>query len=141
MKPMAVSLVTIVMIISSLAFPIESSTSEFTVLTSCTCPGHQLVFECTAVGPAATLWSGTALEQCPGGQIFMRHSDYQSGRSWTCNGKIVGNTIGVSNRSYTSQVAVTVSDGLKGREVQCSHDNGAIPYIIGASTIQITTGT
>ena len=141
MKPMAVSLVSIV-VIGSLVFPIESSSNEFTVLTSCTCPGHQLIFECTAFGPAATLWSGTALEQCPGGQILMRHSNYQSGRSWTCSGPIVGNTIGVNNGSYTSQVVVTVSDGLNGREIQCSHDNGdnIVPYIIGVRMIQITTG-
>ena len=141
---MAVSFISIVLIVGCLVYPVESRSSELTVLTSCTCPGQQLIFECTASGSGATVWRGTALNQCPGGQVFMRHSEFQSGRTWTCNGQnvIVGRTvaISVSNRSYTSQLEVTVSNGLNGREVQCFYDNGTIHFIIGVRTIQITTG-
>ena len=136
-KPM-VSILTV----GSLIFPVVlSSSNELAVLTSCTCPGHQLIFECTTFGSGATVWMGTALDQCPRDQVFMRHSEFQSGGTWTCsNEQIVGRTVGVSNQSYTSQLAVTVNAGLNGREIQCSHDNGTISYIIGVSTIQITTG-
>ena len=137
---MAVSLISIVLTVGCLVHPVKSSPSELTILTSCSCPGHQLIFECTAFGSGATVWRGTALDQCPGGQVFMRHSEFQSGRTWTCNGQIVGRTVGISNQVYTSQLAVTVSNGLNGRGIQCSHDNGTVPFIIGVSTIQITTG-
>ena len=139
---MAIFLVSILLIIS-IILPVVwlSSSIELAILTSCTCPDHQVVFECTTFGSGATVWSGTALDQCQGGEVFMLHSEFQSGRTWTCsNGQIVGSTIGISNQSYTSQLTVTVSAGLNGREIQCSHDNGTIPYIIGISTIQITTG-
>lgn len=143
---MSFSLVSIVHVLTvgSLVFSaVESSSSGLTLLTSCTCPGYQLIFECTVFGGGATVWRGTALDQCPRGQLFMRHSEFQSGRTWTCiNGQIIGRTVSVSNLSYTSQLAVTVSNGLIGRDVQCSHDNGTtgMPYVIGVSTIQITTG-
>ena len=140
MKLMAVSLISTVLTVGYLIYPVESSSNELTILTSCTCPGHQLILECTAFGSGATVWTGTALDQCPGGQVFMRHSEFQSGRTWTCNGQVIGRTVGVSNQSYTSQLAVTVSNGLNGRGIQCSHDNGIMTYMIGASTIQITTG-
>ena len=67
---MAVSLISIALTVGCLVYPVKSSSSELTILTSCTCPGHQLIFECTIFGSGATVWTGTALDQCPGDQVF-----------------------------------------------------------------------
>ena len=54
---------------------------NYSVITSesCTCPGDELIFECTIEGDAGTYWQGTALEQCLQGRVLIRHSQFRSG--------------------------------------------------------------
>ena len=63
----------------------ENNVTELRTITSesCTCPGYVSVYECTVAGGGATILQGTALEECAGGRITLRHS--QSRRVWTQN--------------------------------------------------------
>ena len=50
----------------------------------CTCPGDQLMFECTAIGGFATIWNGSAFIGCVPvnkhpNEIFLPHSRYIAG--------------------------------------------------------------
>ena len=54
------------------------------MITTCTCPGSEAVFECAVDGGGATIWQGTALEECAGGRIILRHSQFESGYNISC---------------------------------------------------------
>ena len=110
----------------------------------CICPGHQLSYECTTVGPVATVWQGSALSQCESSNILLRHSRFTSpqGATGTCNnGGVTGRSLGVEGDRYTSQLNITVSFNLNSQTVQCAHDDGQTLTTVGSDTIVITTGT
>ena len=92
-------------------------------------------------GGGATIWQETALEECPGSRIILRHSQFESGHntSQTCgaSGPVIGHTISVVNESYTSQITINVSQHLNGSTIECASDSGAQ---VGSGQILLTTG-
>ena len=116
---------------------------ELTTLNSCICPGYEAVFECVVTGDGATVWSGTALDQCSIDTITLRHSQFinQPGYSISQNcgdsGQIIGCAISVVNDSYTSQLTVNVSQSLIDANVECASDSGSH---VGTKQIFLTTG-
>ena len=116
---------------------------ELTTLSSCICPGYKAVFECVVNGDGATIWSGTAFDQCSDDTITLRHGPFinQPGYSISknCNdsGLIIGHAVSVVNDSYTSHLVVNVSQSLIGANVECATDSG---HHVGTTQIQLTTG-
>ena len=111
-------------------------------MSSCICPGYEVVFECVVTGGGATTWSGTAFEHCLSDRIALRHSQFnQSGYSvsQTCgdSGPIISRAVSVMNDSYTSQLVVNVSQSLIGVNVECADDSGSH---VGTKQILLTTG-
>ena len=95
-----------------------------TAVTKCICPGYNVIYQCTVLGGQFTIWGGTAF-QCTGGTITLRHSDFGSpSAAGECNnGQIIGRGISQENTCYTSQLNVTLSEGLVGETVTCGADN------------------
>ena len=111
--------------------------------TSCICPGQQLVYECTVVGPTIqyTVWRGSVLD-CSG--ISLRHGDFvDTGRaSGACNnGAILGRITSYRDDSFTSQLIVNSSLDLNGKEIECAFDDGTNRITVNTSTVRIRTGT
>ena len=98
---------------------------QLTPLTTCTCLGHEAVYECRVMGTTGvTIWNGTALEECPGERILLRHSDYDSGISTisrTCGstGLVKASAVSVNNETYTSQLSLNVSNNTVGDTIEC----------------------
>ena len=112
--------------------------------TSCVCPGHQLLYECTITGSAIqyTIWKGSALA-C-NSEASLRHGKFiESGyANATCNdGEIFARVINISNSCYTSQLIVNTSSSLNGKSVECAFDNGATEETVDLLIIRTTTGT
>ena len=112
------------------------------MITSCTCPGTEVVFECAVAGGGATIWQETALQECTGGRIILRHSQFVSGHiiSQTCgtSGPVVGRAISVVSDSYSSQLTINVSQHLNGSTIECASDSG---IQVGSRQILLPTGT
>ena len=89
------------------------------------CPGELLVVECSVMGGSATVWQGTALEQCMHNTekgIILRHSQFHvpGKNSGSCaNEAIVARAIGVVNNSYVSELSVTVTPEMNNKTVEC----------------------
>ena len=111
------------------------------MITSCTCPGYKAVYECAVAGGGATIWQGTALEECAGGRIVLRHSQFESGHNIkrTCgtSSPVVGRTVSVVNDSYTSQLTINISQHLNGSTIECASDS---ERQVGSSQIILRTG-
>ena len=111
------------------------------MITTCTCPGKEVVFECAVSSDGATIWQGTALEGCTGQRIILRHSQFESGHSisQTCGASrlVSGRATSIVNDSYTSQLTINVSQHLNGSTIECASDNGRQ---VDSSQIFITTG-
>ena len=79
-------------------------------------------------GGGATIWLGTALEECAGGRIILRHSQFESGHniSQICgaSGPVVGRAISVVSDSYTSKLTINISQHLNGSTIECARDSG-----------------
>ena len=106
-----------------------------------TCPGDELAFECTIDGDAGTYWRGTALEECYQSRILIRHSQFHSGghtkrRSCGASGTVIVHTISVMNKSFTTQLTITVNQQLNGMTVECESDKGSV---IGRTQISLKT--
>ena len=99
------------------------------------------MYECTVSGSGTTIWDGSAF-RCPGDRVILRHSQFKSGTSDSCNGgEIVGHSIGVvGNVCFTSQLNVTVGSNMDGETVSCTHNVDANTTVVGMHTIAITTG-
>ena len=114
----------------------------FEKITSCVCPGHPVVYECTVMGGPWTLWTGTAFNNdCR--EILLLHDRFQIGENYkkSCNnGDILGRSLGAFDNFYISQLSMKVRLSSVGKTVECAaaQDDNAI--IIGSSTIQPTTG-
>ena len=95
------------------------------MLTSCTCPGHEIVFECIIDDGTTTIWQGTALEECESGNLLLRHSQFNESygysRNTTCGtiGQVTGRAVSAENQIYISQLALNFSQSLNGSTVQC----------------------
>ena len=109
-------------------------------MSPCICLGYEAVFQCIVTGGIATIWRGTAFDQCPNDRITLRHGEFnQPGYSQNCGGSglIIGRAVSVMNGSYTSQLVVNVSQGIIGANVECASDSGSH---VGTKQIQLTTG-
>ena len=111
------------------------------VLSDCVCPGHELRFQCTVMGGAATIWRGSAIKDCEFSRIVLRHSQFGSGISGGCNDRIIARSINTTSDSdgikFTSQLIIQpdVNDTLEGRTVECVYSSGAQSITIGNHTI------
>ena len=98
------------------------------------------------MGGGSTQWEGSAFH-CPSSmnEIILRHSQYTvpGGTSDTCNnGDIVGKSVGVQGRSYTSQLSVTVSRDLSDNvTIQCTHNADQDSILVGISSLVTVSGT
>ena len=129
----------------------ESGQAGLTLLTSnnCgTCIGHQLVYECTTIGPGSTVWTGTVFH-CRSKSIVLSHSLFNmpGGTEGSCNNGdrvIVGHSrraASINNSyAYTSQLNVTVDASMSGETVKCVYNDGASENAIGNNTVVIREG-
>ena len=103
---------------------------NFRMISSCACPGTELVFECTVNGDGGTYWQGTTLEECPCSRILVRHSQFENGFSVneTCgdNGTVTvrTRTFSAVNNSYTTELVISVNEQLNGSMIECTSDSG-----------------
>ena len=119
---------------------------NYSVITSesCTCPGDELIFECTIEGDAGTYWQGTALEQCLQGRILIRHTQFLGGghterNACGASGTAIARTISaVNNTLFTTQLTIFANQRLNGSTVMCISDRGRV---IGQSQIWLKTGS
>ena len=119
---------------------------NYSVITSesCTCPGDELIFECTTEGDGGTYWQGTALEECIQGMIFVPHSQFLGDEHTERNpcgasGTAIVRTISaVNNTILTTQLTIFANQQLNGRTVMCISDRGRV---IGQSQIWLKTGS
>lgn len=116
------------------------------MLNSCTCPGHNQVYECTVVGEGATIWKGTAFECAATNNeivLFHEYSNGMSSNQRACNnGTIIGRIIRAENGTYTSQVTVVVRPEMASRSIQCIYDSiDGTTTEIGSAILAITTGS
>ena len=118
---------------------------ELTTL-NCICPGYEAVFECVVTGSGATVWSGTALNQCSSElhRIILRHSQFsQPGYSisTTCDDsrRIIAHAVSEVNNSYTSLLTINVSQNSIGANIDCAslRQSGEVSHI---GQILLTTG-
>ena len=102
---------------------------------ACACPGEVLTYTCTIDGGNATIWRGSAFE-CARNAITLLHHDFIDGTSGKCNnGAILGQSVNVDGTYYTSQLNVTVSNGLNNKIVTCSSDLMPMMQKVGESQI------
>lgn len=110
---------------------------------SCTtCPGQQLVLECTISGSdiQLTLWRGTALQCTGGSDISLQHRDFiESGyANHTCNnGAILANITSIAPNCYKSQLTINTSLNLDGKNVGCVFDDGSVETPVATYTLRI----
>ena len=107
------------------------------VQSDCVCPGHELRLECTVVGAGTTVWGGSAFSS--NNEIVLLHSLFDHGLAvGECNnGAIVGRGIRQVGLNFTSQLIVhlNVNSTLRGKTVECFHDNGLQATSVGNHTI------
>lgn len=106
---------------------VQATNNSGLLLSGCTCVGYPLLFECTAVGPGATIWKGGAFN-CPqsSNEIRLLHSQFLIGTVKNCNnGQIVGFASGVPEAlHFLSHLTVEVSSEINGTTVECEYDDG-----------------
>ena len=113
-------------------------------MSGCTCVDHPLTFRCTAVGPGATIWRGSALN-CPSSlnEIQLYHSRFASGRAvGYCNDRnIVAYAVGTTEGRFHSNLKiVNLTHEMNGTTIKCIYDDGANIYPSNSTIISITTG-
>ena len=104
---------------------------------NCTCPGHNLTFECSVNGVVggSTVWSGNAIRQCMV-PIFLRHRDFTPGTSRVCNnGDMIIRSLRAESNCYVSQMNILFSANLNGSTVACAYDNGTATVGVGSMSI------
>ena len=115
-----------------------------TTLTSCTCPGYEVVFECAVSGGFATIWQGTALANCGDSRISLRHSQFTREGGYTINRTcgssrtITGQAVSVVNDTYVSQLTITASQELNDSTIECG---GGSNIDIKLISLTSSTGT
>ena len=101
------------------------------------------MYECRVNGRGATVWRGSAFN-CPalGNEITFFPNRFDIETMLICNsGAIVGRTISAENDIYTSQLTVSVSAEIIGKNISCFHDRpSGAAELIGSSRLTLTTG-
>ena len=124
--------------LSGIMIPSKSTTVKIMVLTlgnalenmlvlrsCCTYPGHNLTYECTVMGSSFgfTVWRGSAFD-CKIEEIPLRHHRFTDGVAGECNnGSIVAQSLREQDGFYTSQLNVTFTTALIGKNIECVHDS------------------
>ena len=109
----------------------------------CNCPGDTLTFECSVVGESygITIWRGSALGKCEVQEISLRHDRFTElmGARESCNNNsIVGQSLGVENRRYSSQLNVTATLDKIGKTIECAYYNITESNTVGLLNITLT---
>lgn len=111
--------------VSVITFAVNGGSNQL-VSSVCVCPGYIATYKCTIVGGFATVWQGSAFN-CTGNEISLLHSRFMSNKKKIaeCNdGAILGQSLGIENNCYTSQLNVTVSYDMLGKNIECVQDDG-----------------
>ena len=110
-----------------------SQVTKLTSLSPCICPGYEATYECVVTGGVTTTWQGTALHNCAGGNIILRHSQFSLESELfinkTCGaaGLVIGRAISVFNDTYVSQITLhNVSQHLINRMIECNSGQMAV---------------
>lgn len=109
-------------------------------LTSCVCPGHEIVFECTVEDELTTIWQGTIFDECADSDIVLSHIPFDSNvtRSRNCSdtGLVLGQLVSAVNDIYRSQLTLIFNQQLNNKTVECATDQNNID----GSQILLATG-
>ena len=108
----------------------------------CICPEDVVAFDCSVSGGLATIWRGSIFN-CPnsGNQIILRHRNFENGVSGGCNdGEIVAYGSEITNKSYSSQLYVTVSPEMHNGTVECIQWGAETSAGTSTCTLILTTG-
>ena len=116
--------------------------NEFRVVSSCVCPGCELVVECAVTDGGVTIWQGTIFDGCQNENIILRHSQFNTSGivmhvSCGTKGPVVGRSVSVAGGSFTSQLLVNFTDNLIGKTIECANESG---QIVGSKQIDIPSG-
>ena len=79
---------------------------------------------------------------CANNEIVLLHSQYTSNNAFgTCNnGTVTGQSIGVKNDRFTSELQAAVSESFNNKSVRCIHDSSLGVIVVGTSTIYTVKG-
>lgn len=96
-------------------------------MNKCVCPGDILTYNCTVLGDkyGATIWNGTAFSGCPQNDILLYHDHFRAAggsRGMCNNGDIVGQSLGIQDNNYASQLSVTITPNIVGKTITCAYD-------------------
>lgn len=117
---------------------IANTDVNFSRTTTCNCIAQNVTYECTVIGGAFTVWSGSAFT-CASGEITLTHNSFV-GSLGECNrGAIIAHGVAVDSDHYTSLLNVHLSAGLVGTTVLCSVDTISDLIQIGNDTLTVTT--
>ena len=122
--------------------------SGYTLSNGCVCLGDTLTYNCTVMGSfgGATTWRGTALRECQPNddEIVLLHSRFtmsNGGNFGECNnGDIVGRSLGVEGSNYSSQLNVTVTPDVIGKNIMCINEATSSEIVQFSVTITNTIG-
>ena len=114
--------------------------AKFVQITSCTCLGYVVTYECTVGKGLGTVWRGSIFDCSSSGDEIQLLGSFLNSEPVTCNNKMIMGRVVRSDASgfYTSQVNIIVSSELIGRNVSCAQDDGDLE-LIGSATIILTT--
>ena len=103
-----------------------------------------MTFECSVMRGSNTVWEGTAFYCASSGNVitllYSRFND-EGGTHATCNnGAIKGRSLRIAERTYTSQLVVSVSSEMIGESIVCTADDGLNANQVGGVTLATTTG-
>ena len=88
-----------------------------------------------------TIWRGSALGKCEVQEISLRHDRFTEpmGARESCNNNsIVGQSLGVENRRYSSQLNVTATLDKIGKTIECAYYNITESNTVGLLNITLT---
>ena len=114
-------------------------TSSFEQLSDASCPGFDVVFECSTEGSGSTVFKGDFFLECNNKELTLLHSRFENGTNGTCNnGTILGQsfTVDSSSNCYVSWLCIMISPDTVGKTVKCSYDDGTTEEEIGSLLIE-----
>lgn len=76
---------------------------------------------------------------CQGGEISLRHVDFLSAIGECNSGAVIARGIKINNSRFTSQLTVRLSQGLIGRSVTCSVEDGPNLIEVGSGDLTVST--
>ena len=83
----------------------------------------------------ASVWNGTAFD-CVSNEITLLHSRFINGTFGVCNnGAIMARSLFVEGNNYTSQLTVTITSDIAGKDIVCANDTSDSNIISQFSTV------